>query len=247
MKFSKKIAMLSICLTPLVLLTACVPPTSYLITASSSDTSLGFVQGYNRNAMPEGEKVTLVANATSESPFACWVKDDYKVVSNENSLKLTYTASNEGHYTAVFEEKDFSKMAYCTISEFDFSPSGFIHVEYSLKLAKLKNSSGSSDFYEFMSGRYDTNGKITYKPETVLYFGGAGDNYVYLIKLNLTLFSSSGSNSIEYQMNTRVGIDSFDSDGNLLIKENIEEVATDISITIKKLNAEMFEVPKIEQ
>ena len=240
MKKNKKATLISICLAPLLLLTACVPPASYTITASSSDTQLGYVHGFDKNAVEEGNKVTLSAVSTSENAFLCWIKDNKKIVSQEEKLTLIYNSNNQGHYTALFEEKDTSKMLYANLTEINFEPSGFTSVEYTLSTALL--SSGSSDYYEFAYGEFVIGDEHTTDINSVMYFGGAGDEYVYLIKIAFKLYDSNNAEtSYEYQLQTRIEKDSFNSEGLFIVEEKISAFESNLNLTFSKLNSHIFQ------
>ena len=121
MKKFIKTFLIFLLLAPMLLLAACSDPSSYVITASPSDSLLGSVQGVSTEAMTEGTKITLVAkentNTATSNPFICWVKDQTKVVSTEKSLELTYNATTAGNYTALFSETDPQKMMYVSIGD----------------------------------------------------------------------------------------------------------------------------------
>lgn len=240
MKKLKKTAILSLCLSPLLLLTACVPPPSFTITASSSDMQLGYVQGVDKDAMEEGSKVTLNAIATTSSPFVCWIKDDVSVVSQEAKLNLTYNEKNAGHYTAIFEENDYAKMLYATFTDVKFSPSGYTKIEYQINTALM--TSGSNDYYEFIDGEYTVGDEHSIEPVSVMYFGGAGDDYVYLLKIDFKLYDSANAETTyQYQMQTKISKNSFDDNGEFTINEEITALNSNISLKLKKLNSSMFE------
>lgn len=239
MKKFKKTALLSLCLSPLLLLTACVSPPNFSITASSSDTQLGYVQGFDKTEMSEGTKVTLSAYELKENPFICWVKDNKKIVSQESKISLTYNSSNEGHYTAIFEESDISKMQYATITDIEFTPTGYTKVEYNLTTALL--TSGSSDYYEFASGNYSIGEEHATDTMSVVYFGSTGDSYEYLLKINLKITDSQNAEtSIEFQLQTKVNKNSFDNEGNCIVEESVTGFEDKLSLKLTKLNSTIY-------
>lgn len=237
MKKSIKSLIWSICLTPAILLTACVPPPSYTITASSSDTQLGYVKGFETQEKQEGSKITISAVSTSQSPFLAWVKDDKTIVSNEESLNLIYNSKTAGHYTAVFEETSISKMSYASLTALNFSPAGYSKIEWTVSTAIL--SSGSNDYYQLTNGEYSPGQEHTVEADSVLYFGGAGDEYVYLIKLNFKLFNAlNEETTFEYILQTKIDKNTFNDKAGLVINENIEALkSTPISLTFQKLSS----------
>lgn len=240
MKKSRKIAISSLCLTPLLLLSACVPPPSYTITASSSDSNLGYVQGFYKEEREEGSKVGITAHSFSENGFVCWVKDNKTIISNESELKLTYEDETAGHYTAIFEEDDISKMLYSSFTGISFKPAGYTKVEYEISTALL--SSGSNDFYTFAGGEHLLSEEYNVEPTSVLYFGGAGDEYTYLIKINFKLFNDKNEETLyEYSLQTRIDKHTFNNKANLVIKETVEALDnTSLSLTFKKLTLKEY-------
>ena len=98
---------LLLCLIPCTVMFACTIKSNYLITASSSDTLLGVVEGMdNNNEKIEGTLITLKAKERSGS-FVCWVKNNQEIVSGDNekasSLTLVYGKDTAGAYTAILE------------------------------------------------------------------------------------------------------------------------------------------------
>ena len=237
MKKSKIATIFSLCLTPMLLLTACVAPPNYKITATSSDIQLGYVQGFDKDAMPEGNQVTLHAVSTSDSPFLCWIKDDKTIVSNKEKLTLTYNQENQGYYTALFEEKNISAMMYASLYDFEFSPQNCVKIEYELKTAIL--TSGSNDYYNFISSSYAVGDDYINKSPNVIYFGGAGDEYVYLLKVAFKLYDAQNAEtSYEYQVETKVNKNAFDENGIFTITENVSALETNLTVKFKKLTAQ---------
>ena len=234
MKKSTKAMIISLCLSPVVLLTACVPPPSYTITASSSDLNLGYVKGYHEEQKEEGSKVTLTAVPTSDSAFICWVKDDKEIVSKEEKLNLTYNNKTAGNYTAVFDEPDISKMQYASIADFSFTPTGYSKVEYQVNTALL--SSGSSDYYEFINGSYTIGQEEDFVSNSVIYFGGIGDEYTYLIKINFKLYSSTNEETtFEYTLQTKLTKENF-VEGETTITEEVSVLEnTTVGLKFEKL------------
>ena len=236
MKKSKKAMIFTLCLSPMMILTACVPPSSYTISASSSDIYLGYVKGFDKNEKQEGSKVTLSAVSTSDAPFLCWVKDNKTIVSNESDLNLSYSSETSGHYTAIFEENDYSKMQYASLVDFDFNPSGYTKVEYQINTALL--ASGSTDYYEFINGEYSFGDKQEMESSSVMYFGGIGEQFVYLIKINFKLFDSKNQETtFEYSLQTKIDKDLFNGKGGIIINEEIKSFDnTPISLTFEKIS-----------
>jgi len=241
MKKSTKAMLFSLCMSPVILMTACVAPPSYTITASSSDISLGYVKGFDKQAMQKGQKVTISAISTSDSPFLCWIKDNKLIVSKEEKLNLTYNNKNEGHYTALFKENDITKMQYANLVDFSFSPSGYTKVDYEINTALL--TSGSSDYYNFTNGSHTIGDKEEIQSNSVLYFGGIGDEYIYLIKLNLKLHDNkSQETSFEYTLQTNLNNDDFNNKGELVINEEVELLGNAaLTLKFEKLNFDEVE------
>ncbi len=112
---------LLLCLIPCTVMFACTIKSNYLITASSSDTLLGVVEGMdNNNEKIEGTLITLKAKERSGS-FVCWVKNNQEIVSGDNekasSLTLVYGKDTAGAYTAIFRDGDnYQNMLYATLT-----------------------------------------------------------------------------------------------------------------------------------
>lgn len=235
MKKNIKLSLFSLCLSPLFLLTACVAPPSYTITASSSDLQLGYVQGATSQAKEEGSIIKLNAVSTSSSPFICWIKDNKTIVSNESEFELTYQQDTEGHYTAVFEETDIQKMIYAKLEEIEFAPAGATNIEYTIQTAML--TSGSNDYYDFVQGTLPKAEDEEPQEESVIYFGGAGADYVYVIKIKFKYTDSSNAEtSFEYTLKTKIDKSTFSNAGSLVITENIEAVNTSIKLKFNKIS-----------
>lgn len=246
MKKSKMAVIASLCLTPLMLLTACTPTESYLISASSSDSSLGYVYGQFAEEKEEGSKVTINAVPKAGNTFVCWIKDNKKIASEEAELELTYNESTAGRYTAVFQESDSSKMQYASFANIDFAPEGYTKVQYKISTALL--SIGSDEYSDVTDGEYSVGDTSKIGPTSVIYFGGAGRKYNWSIKINFKLFDAQNNETtFEYVLDQNVNKDTFNEKAGLKICEEIAEFNdAKVTITFDKLTtAEVTDYEKI--
>lgn len=244
MKRSLKVFLLLLCLCPVLILTACTSPATYLITAIPSDSSLGTIQGaYNNEQLAEGTTITLIANEKQETsltnPFICWVKDYKTVVSTEKELSLTYNQATQGNYTAVFEETSPKKMLFASINKINCSVEGYSTVNYTIKYART--NSGSSDFVELEKGSYTNGQEYSTSNQSLIYFGNAGSNYEYKIQIDLVFVTTTGGEtSYNVSFKDLLNKDSFDTTGKAEMTEQIDILNTSITLTFQKLNSTLY-------
>ena len=241
MKKSIKVLLFIFILCPIILLSACTSPPTYLITALPSDMRLGKVVGsYNNEQLAEGTTITLTANESNSqsNPFICWIKDYKTVVSNEKELSLTYGQSTTGHYTAVFEETNLSNMMFASLNNIFFNPEGYQSIDWTISYARTTSGSSYTDLEtgSFAPGEFDTNN------QSIIYFGSAGANYEYSIQVNLTLTTATGATT-EYTVSFHdlLTKNIFDENGSATITEYIEYFNADLSINFQKLNSSLYE------
>ncbi len=246
MKKSIKILLILLLICPMVILSACTSPAQYLITALPSDSNLGTIQGaFNNEKLSEGTQINLLAvekqSTAFTNPFICWIKDYKTVVSTNNQLSLTYNSENAGNYTAVFSETSQSKMMFASINKINFSLENMTTINYEIQYARI--NSGSSNFASLEIGSYANIEEYFTSNKNVVYFGSAGSNYEYMIKVNLNMQQSSGAET-EYSVTftTILNKDLFNSNGTALLTENLNifDVQTQITITFQKLNSTMY-------
>lgn len=235
MKRSKKILLATLLLCPLVMLSACVPPPSYLITTSSSDSTYGRVNGDRKDKMVEGSKITLsvIEDDPLNHPFVCWVKDYKTVVSAENALEIEYNEDTAGHYTAVFHEETTS-MRFTTLSSIDVETTGFVSIEY--KLDYSSSSSGSSNYSLLTEGTFETSSLYKTDNTSVLYFGTLGSNIEYKFIMNAILTDSQGNSSNhQFQFSDKVNSDM------TTISATDETSNTTITLTFEKISYDIYQ------
>lgn len=244
MKKFIKTFLIFLLLAPMLLLAACSDPSSYVITASPSDSLLGSVQGVSTEAMTEGTKITLVAkentNTATSNPFICWIKDQTKVVSTEKSLELTYNATTAGNYTALFSETDPQKMMYVSIGDISLDSALNIQtINFNLQYAA---STSSSDYRTIISSSFENGQSYISDYTNVLYLGNAASNNEYIIRLELTLTYTDGSTTSPFyvEFDSEVNRNAFDSDGNLVITQYDNITQTDVSISFSKIRTDLF-------
>lgn len=244
MKKSVKIFLILLCLCPILLLTACTSPATYLITAVPSDSSLGVIQGaYNNEQLSEGTNITLIATEKQETaltnPFICWVKDYKTVVSTEKELSLTYSQSTAGNYTAVFNETSQNKMMFASINKINCSVEGYSTINYTIKYARV--NSGSSDFIELENGSYTNGQEYNTNNTSLIYFGNAGANYEYKIQIDFVFVTATGGEtSYSVSFTDLVNKESFNNSGKTELTEQIEILDSSVTLTFQKLNSTMF-------
>lgn len=237
MKKSIKTIFFTLCLCPAFILSACVPPPSYLITAKSSDIELGTVHGYKEKEMEEGYVVTLTANEIN--PFICWIKDDSLVAGTEKNLKLTYNEKTAGEYTAVFEENDISSMMYASLTSVNFEPNNYSSISYKISTALI--SRGSDNFSDFANGILKDGENTETDRTSIIKIDGIGQEYSYKILINLTLSNNQeGDNNVEFQISQIVDKTLFNDQGVCEITQYNENLNASITLTFEKLTYLMY-------
>lgn len=243
MKKSIKFMLLILLCCPLLAFAACTPPATYSITAVPSDSTLGRVDGaFNLEKLAEGTTINLsvIENKPSTNPFICWVKDNKTVVETSKNITLTYSQSKAGNYTAVFDETSNSKMQYSSFSSISLDIEGFSFINYTLEYART--NSGSSDFTELEKSSFNNGQTYQTENKNLLYFGKAGENYEYKLRINFELITSADATTeFSYSFNTLINNKSFDNNGSFTIIEELDYYNTPITLTFNKLNKSMFE------
>ncbi len=242
MKKNLKFFVLALCLCPLLLLSACTTPDKFMISAKPSDPTLGSVQGVKNTEIEEGNKITLTAkeNKADTNPFICWIKDYKTIVSTDKNINLTYNASTAGHYTALFDEQNQAGMLFASLSEISFSPENYISAKYDITYSNV--TSGSSDYFGYLSESYSTEPAVKTNTKSVLYFGGAGTNNTYKFNVTITLQAGqTNERKYSFQVNDLLSKSSFDNDGKYVVTQYLEPFETEISFTFEKLNKTMFQ------
>ncbi len=243
MKKFFKVFMLILCLSPILLLTACKSPETYLIKAGTSDTELGYFQGAINKEMEEGSKVTLVAKELrpETNPFICWVKDYNSIASTSKNLTLTYNKQTAGHYTAVFADSN-SGMRFVSLSNIQFESENYSSAEY--QISSALTSAGSDNYKNFSKGKIEVNNEIKTDNKNIVYLGGASsaNNYnEYKFKVKVKMITAQNiQNEYEFEINTLLNYKSFDNEGKCILKQNVEAINTTLSLTFTKLNPSMF-------
>ena len=198
MKKSLKLLFSLMLIMPILLLASCGITQYYTITAVSSEKVFGTVNGGSDVAMAEGSEAKLIAseNYPETNPFVCWIKNNNKVVSFDKTYTLTYSASNQGKYTAFFEESDITKTRYATISNIQIEgvTTGSIEIKY---------------YYATSSSNYQTleklqiNNGITQTDKTnLVYFGGAdGETNKIILSFQAIVVVQTGTGNTTYTIN----------------------------------------------
>ena len=141
------------------------------------------------NKRDEGTVVTLHAkeNKAETNPFICWIKDNSKIVGTEKELSLTYTASTEGNYTAIFHENQPSKMMFASLSKVSVlssDNSSYDNVEYSIKTGFAGLDINTMP--DFATGEFSLSDRTQESNNlSILYFGSADRNYLVQATLKL--------------------------------------------------------------
>lgn len=231
----KKLKKLILCFLfiPILALTACVAPPSYLITVSRHG-SWGIIVGAPNGEMEEGSKAVIsVEEADSQNhPFICWIKDYKKVYSTEKQIELVYGEETQGHYTAVFDE-DSENMLFSTISAVDIQDStSYSQIEYTILYSS--NTSGSNNYFKLTSATIDATSSITpFQTDnlSVLYYGPLGASVEYKFKMNITCVDLEG-NSAYYETsfpqivnNQTTSISTNISDTNIIVSLKFDKIS----------------------
>lgn len=245
MKKSLKILLSTLCLFPILIFSGCKSPSEYTISARPSDSFLGSipeVSNLNLSAKKEGSKITLNVkeNFPDTNPFICWVKDYKKVVSVEKTLSLTYSENTAGNYTAVFHEISQSNMMFASVDSLSFIPETENYVSVNYEMMYARDISGSTNFSSLENGSFNIEENYKTNNSSIVYFGSAGDNYRYNIRVHIELTSRDNTLTTFYiDFTEDVNKSIFDSNGVASISESYGEIGI-LNITFKKLNSSMF-------
>lgn len=239
MKRTKKILLSAILLSPVLLLTACVPPPSYLITASTYGTNWGRILGAETEEKEENSKITLSAvELESEThPFVCWIKDYGTVYSTEKEIELIYNEEAQGHYTAVFHE-DASSMLFASLNSITIENAEYTNVTYTLNYSS--NSSGSNNYSLFSEGEFEPASAYMTDNSSVLYFGPIGNVVEYKFEI-LTTFSNPEGEEQTYTLkfSTKLEENLF-SNGKCELTGSIENTDINIKLNFEKISYSMY-------
>jgi len=235
MKKFKTIMLFAFLLCPILFLTACVSPSTYLITTSSSESSWGRVSGGTTEKRDEGSKINLTAveNNSQDHPFICWVKDYKTVYSTKKSIELVYNQENQGHYTAVYEE-DANKMLFASFYGIHVVTSNYQSGEYSIKSSS--SESGTNNYSTFCSGSFQTGQNMISDNSAIFYFGPLGRVVEYKFEVELTLTNASSQQTTQnIKFTSKINNASFTNDGNCEIMEIYGDSNIIVSLSFKKL------------
>lgn len=222
------------------ILSACTLPSSYTITANYSDGELGVVKGDTMEAKEEGSEITLEAieKKPETNPFICWIKNGRSVISIEKTLKLTYDASTAGSYTAVFEEDNYNKMRYASLTQIDCQPEGYSNISFKLSVSAI--SSGSTSYTPFIEGSINNGESFMTDNTKICYLGSADGANVYRFQISFELGTGDNPDKFIYVFNNTLNDSLFDDSGICTITENLQEINTDIKLTFNKLTYSLY-------
>lgn len=245
MKKSIKMFLISLCLCPLLLLSACGTTTYYTITVSPSDSVLGSVLGtLSDTTQVEGTTMTLTAkeNNAQTNPFVCWIKNNNTVVGTDSTLVLTYNSDTAGRYTALFAETNPSSMMYTALNTITFDPADDV-TSINFSLSYSRTASGSDVYTTLASQTITTENTYTSDHTSVLYLGSAGtiSSYQYRFSLQITTTDSTGRES-SYTLTSQTILSNSYFNGTssceIIIYDNISD--SNIVLSFEKLNRELF-------
>ena len=246
MKKTLKTLLIFILMLPIVILSACTSPTKYQITVNPSDSNLGSIPEattLNFTKMDEGTYTTFTAkeNLPETNPFICWVKDYKKVVSKEKTYELVYNSQSAGNYTALFKENDVNKMLFASLNKINFEAVSETYSTANYVVRYARTSSGSSTYSELESGSFSLGETYHTNNESILYFGGAGVNSNYKIKVNIDLVTISGaSTSLEIDITSIISKASFNGNAQMSVAESYVGYG-DLTLTFAKITPELYE------
>ena len=247
MKKSLKMFLISLCLCPLLLLSACGTTSYYTITVSPSDSVLGSVLGtLSDSAQVEGTSMTLTAkeNNAQTNPFICWIKNNNTVVGTDSTLTLTYNSSTAGRYTALFAETNPSSMMYTALSTITFDPADDV-TSLNFSLSYSRTASGSDVYTTLASQTLTAENTYTSDHTSVLYLGSAGtiSNYQYRFYLQITTVDSTGRETTYSLTSQTILNNSYFNGSNsceITIYDNVSD--SNIVLSFEKLSKELFSV-----
>ena len=200
----KSIIAIILCLCP-IFMAACKNKDSFVITAISSDTTIGRVQWFSSDPVVEGTKVSIIAREDDEEnhPLLCWIKNNEKIAKianhteskRDNTLDLVYGEETQGQYTALFADT-YSNILFACIEKVEFAPvptetapandeENAASDQYSYKISYAIMSAGSNSYLPFAT----ENDLLS-----TLYFGGIGQSYEFKFKIELV--KTVGENQI---------------------------------------------------
>ncbi len=244
MKKSIKTLLLALLVCPLLLLSACVPPDTFTITASSSEPAWGRVTGSPNEAVDEGTSLSLGIIETSQEdhPFIGWVKDYEKYVSSEGTLELTANAENAGHYTAVFDE-DANSMRFATLTQVFLDSSTYSSATF--KINASVSTSGSSNYKAFAEGTLTAGDAFETDLSSIVYFGALGSTREYKFEILLELSNAEGTVSKTIKFSNKLANDTFASTSACEISAMIDENDS-VTLSFQKLSKDMYNSGEVE-
>ncbi len=239
MKKSIKTLLFVLLICPLLLLSACVPPDTFTITASSSEPAWGRVTDSPNEAVDEGTALSLgiIEIEQAEHPFIGWVKDYEKFVSNKATLELTANAENAGHYTAIFDE-EANNMRFATLTAVAFDSSTYSSATF--KINASVSTSGSSNYKAFAEGTLSAGELFETDLSSIIYFGALGSTREYKFEILLELSNAEGTTSKTIKFSDKLANDTFASTANCEISASIGETDT-VTLSFQKLSHDMYQ------
>ncbi len=245
MKKSIKSLMFILLLCPLLLLTACVPPDTFLVTASSSEPAWGRVTGAPNEYLEEGTQIMLdvIENDTDTHPFIGWIKDYNKLVGTENQMELVVNEENAGHYTAIFDESAnsmrFATLTGVKLTSTEYTSANFI-VNYSV------STSGSSNYNPFADGALLSGETFASDRTSIIYFGALGSNREYKFEILLELTSAESTKNETIRFSEKLVNATFAESNTCEISAQIDET-TSVTLTFQKLSKDMYKTAEPEE
>lgn len=247
MKKSLKFIFTGLSLCVALLFCACKSPAQYQITATTSDPTLGSVVeaiDILLNKKNEGTNITLHAkeNKKETNPFVCWIKDNNKVVGAQTELPLTYNASTEGNYTAVFHENESSKMMFASLANISINPPeyehGYDNVEYEIKTGLTGLDLNTLPV--FATGHFSlTEQEQNTNNLSVLYFGTSNKTYATKAIIKLTSSVSEKERTLIYNFagSDAVNENNLEVNKTITIRDEGQNRDWKLTLTFEKLSS----------
>ncbi len=212
MKKKLSFLLLIVFVIPILAFLGCGSVETYNISASSSDTQFGIVEG--QGSYNDGSDITLTATAWSGSSFVAWVFEEQTELTNGETYSITNTTQHEqivsstitfkssketaGKYTAVFADPamQYTKLSSWYISKSaDATPESETNLKPIIMQSSMSVSQGKSsltEIYTTDSVDIKENVEVFVQTNSILKLA-FGEKYQIKIKPKFQIASTSAS------------------------------------------------------
>lgn len=231
-KWLNLILVLTLLIVPMFVLSACDETKYYYVFAksSSSNGTIGGPDGKNKIA--EGTEITLSAN---ENSFICWIRNERKVVSIDKIYRFNLNSSNDGVYTALFQES-YSTMNYFVLTDLKVEIKGYTQFNIKINITPTTATTEKDILYE---GNLGEGNKNVYDGSVFSFLNES----TYLIDAEVSYdFNNDGQAQKVINVQRILQKNRFNDDGSYQINASLENAEDDnalLTLGFKKLDLEL--------